>query len=240
MLVVSTSINFPRTSSLVTAVSEIAAMEFDGVEMAAATKVEDAFDAATLCREKRVRCPTIAAPLGEPAGDLSSPDDAERARAVAAVLRAVPIAAEARTEALVVRLCTADPTDRDRRLDAAARSLFDLTRAVPELTFSIRTPSGEDGFPNAGELSLLFEDASGRKLAYSHDVAAGNTAEWLAVHGPRALTLILGDPTDGTDWREVKGSLSSGMIRVLELDPNRSGAELLAFAAHLKDLGIVD
>jgi sugar phosphate isomerase/epimerase len=240
MRVVSTSFNVPRTSSLVAAVTEIGSMEFAGVEMAASERVGDAFEAAALCREKRLRVPTIAAPIGEPVGNLSSPDEARRNRAVSAVLSTVPIAAEAQARALIVRLGDAEGEDRTPHLEAAARSIFDLTRAVPELTFSVRTPETSRGLPDAEEMELLFEDASGRNVSYTHDAACGGTEERLSRHGPRTISVILSDRAPEIDWREVRAGLSSGMIRVIELDPNRSGAELLAFAAHLKDVGVVE
>jgi sugar phosphate isomerase/epimerase len=247
MLVVSTLFGFPRTKSLVAAVTEIGSMEFAGVELAAESAVPDAFDAAALCREKRLKCRTIAAPIGEPAGDLSSPDGAIRQRAVASVLAVVPLAAEVQAQAIVIRMGEAGP-EREAHLDAAARSLYDLTRAVPEVAFSIRTPAKPGGFPDPDELGLLFEDAAGHNVAYTHDVAAGDSAEWLARHGPRTFSVVLHDrmgemtglPPGGgeVDWTAVRSGVSTGMLKVLSVGANFSGAELLAGVARLKDLGI--
>ena len=233
--------------------------------------------AAALCHDGRMRCPTIAAPFfavpwtdGDPSRHLASPDDARRQRSVAAVLGCLPAAAQVQARAIVIHLGEMDlPGDghdaqarlavRDRYLDAAARSLFDLTRAQPEIVFSIRTPATWRGLPDPEELGLLFEDAAVPNLGYTHDVAAADrlaregfvdAAAWLATHGPRAVSVVLSDhlgdllglPPGGgeVDWSLVKGELTASMLRVLAVGANHSAAEMLAGAGFLRDRGIAE
>jgi len=275
MISVSTLSGFGRSGSVVSAVRELGEMGFTSLELAADAAAPDALTAATLCREKRLKCFSVAAPFGtvpwadgDPTRHLASPDDARRRRAVAAVLGSVAAAEEVQARAIVIRMGEMDlPGDepdpaarravRDRYLDAAARSLFDLTRAVPEVVFSIRTPATWRGLPDPEELSLLFEDAGVSNAGYTHDVAAADrwarlgvadAASWLAIHGPRAVSAVLHDrsgdqcglPPGGgeVDWSVVKAGLTASMIGVLEVGANHSAAEVLAGAAFLRDRGI--
>lgn len=276
MIAVSTLSGFGRSGSVVAAVRELGELGFAAVELAADSGAKDSLAAAAFCREKGVKCRTIAAPFselpwvdGDPTRDLASADDARRKRSVAAVLAAVPAAAALQAEAIVIRFGTMDlPGEapdpevrlgtRDRWLDAATRSLFDLTRACPDVTFSIRTPATWRGLPDPDELELLLSDAGDANVGYTHDVAAADRlgrdgladpASWLARHGPRAVSVVLSDrigdldrlPPGGgeVDWAVVAAGMASSVIPVLEVGANHSPAEILRSAEFLKDRRVI-
>ncbi|MEN8149047.1 MAG: TIM barrel protein [Planctomycetota bacterium] len=276
MLSVSTLSGFGRSGSVVAAVRELGELGFEAVELSADAAAPDGLAAAALCREKRVQVRTIAAPFselpwvdGDPTRDLASTDDARRRRSVAAVLAAVPAAAVVQAEAIVVRFGemelageSPDPevrrATRDRWLDAAARSLFDLTRACPDVTFAVRTPGTWRGLPDPDEMEMLFDDAGDARVGYAHDVAAADRlgaagladpAAWLARHGPRAVRVVLSDrigdldrlPPGGgeVDWAVVAAGVAASMSPVLEVGANHSPAEIVRAAEFLRDRGIV-
>ncbi len=294
MLAVSTTWNHGRHAALCPAVRELAALGYEAVELRARGAAPDREEAGRLCRDLRIRCRSVHAPLtagpwtdGDPSRDLASLDEARRARAVASVLGTLPAAAEARAEVIVLHLgeveverarerqeawlaavTAGDPLPgdreaaraeraalRDRHLAAAARSLFELTRAEPEVTFALENRLHFHEIPDLEEVELLLEDAAGKRVAYWHDtghahllgrVGGPDPAAWLARHGPRCAGLHLHDVVGGVDhlppgggeveWAAVREGISSRMLRVLEVHARHSAEELAAGASFARGL----
>ncbi|MHC4470429.1 MAG: sugar phosphate isomerase/epimerase family protein [Planctomycetota bacterium] len=146
---------------------------------------------------------------------------------------------------------------RDRHLDAAARSLFDLTRAEPGVTWALENRLGFHEIPDLDEVELLLADAPGENVAFWYDtghahllgrVGGPDPLAWLDRYGDRTAGLHLHDvvgeedhlPPGGgeVDWTGVRGYLSSDMIRVIEIHRRHSVTELVAGADYLRDLRI--
>lgn len=296
MLAVSTTWNFDRRGGLRAAVAEIAELGYEGVELRAQGAVPDLAEAGEFCREKRVRCRSVHLPLtpfgwsgGDPSRELASPDEASRARAVAAALLGLPAAAAARAEILVLHLGEVEVPEarsrqrrwlaaalegpppgeevaaalaerralRDAHLEAAARSLFDLRRAAPEVVFALESRLHFHEIPDLEEVELLVSDAGGRGVAYWHDtghvhlqgmLGIADPLAWLERHGRHTAGLHLHDVAGGTDhlppgagevdWVGTRELAGSGMLRVLEVHGRHSAAELALGADHLRSLGL--
>jgi sugar phosphate isomerase/epimerase len=193
------------------------------------------------------------------------------ARVVVVHLGAVPIeGAVARQQAWLEALAAGEPLPdaagealaererkRDAHLEAAARSLFDLTRAEPEVTFALETRLGFHAIPSFDEVELLLSDAAGKNVAYWHDtghaalqgrVTGVDPLAWLDRYGTEAAGVHLHDvlgpldhlPPGGgeVDWPAVAGYVSTGMVKVLEVNGRHSAAELAAGADFLAGVGI--
>ena len=126
------------------AVRELASLGYGAVELRMKELVPDGPAAGQLCRDLRVRCPSVHAPLtpfpwadGDPSGDLASLNEEHRRRAVAAVLSTLPAAAAARAEVIVVHLGEV-PVERARERQAAWRAALagtppaDATDILPD------------------------------------------------------------------------------------------------------------
>jgi sugar phosphate isomerase/epimerase len=279
MLAISTSWSFPRRGNLADAVDDVAAIKFDAVELRANGAAPDHLDGARHAAEIRMKCPSVAAPLdprpwaaGDPLLGLSSPDETRRRAAVNAALTTLPAASAAGARVILIRLgevevpgLTADdPPDldrrrehRDRHLDAAARSLFELLRAESGVVWSIETPRTWLSLPDLEEVELLVSDAGRRSVAYTHDVAAAHRLgglgvadpeAWLEAHGAVTSGVLLSDragefeglpPGAGeVDFAGLAAQVGSGMLRTLLLDPRHPAADVVAGAERLKGLGL--
>ena len=132
---------------------------------------------------------------------------------------------------------------RDPHLDAAARSLFELLRAEPNVVWSIATPESWLGIPDPEEVDLLISDVGRRNVAYTHDTAAAHRLGelgvadplvWLSEHGSAASGVLLSDRAGeydglppgagGVDWPAVVSQVGSGMLRTLVVDSRHSAA----------------
>ena len=171
--------------------------------------------------------------------------------ALAAVVAGDPIPEDFETA------CAERSRLRDSHLEAAARSLFDLTRAEPNVTWAIETRLYMHEIPSLEEVDLLLSDTAGKNVAYWHDtghahlqgrMGLADPLAWLTRYGPRAAGIhlhdVVGDvdhlpPGPGeVDWAGVRAGVSAGMLRVLEVHGRHGGPELLAGAAHLRDVGL--
>ncbi|MCU0728330.1 MAG: sugar phosphate isomerase/epimerase [Planctomycetes bacterium] len=146
---------------------------------------------------------------------------------------------------------------RDPYLEAAARSLFELTRAESAVVFAVECRLYYHEIPALDEMELLLSDAGKRKVAYWHDaghahllgrVGAADPLAWLARYGGRCAGLHLHDVIGTTDhyppgpgevdWAGLRAGAGAGMLRVMEVHGRHSAAELAAGAAHLHALGL--
>lgn len=143
----------------------------------------------------------------------------------------------------------------DRHLDAAARSLFDLTRAEPNVTWSIENREGWHEIPALDEVEMLLEDAAGKRVGFTYDtghahlqarLGIANSLAWLDRYGPRTTGLHLHDAAGDVDhlppgageidWAALAPLVSTGMIRTLEVRPTHSAMELQMGADHVRSL----
>jgi sugar phosphate isomerase/epimerase len=166
---------------------------------------------------------------------------------------------EGLSEALLVdvRSAEAAPRDRDRRVEALCRGLFELTRAAPDVEWSIETPSSLGGFARPAEIETVFDELPRRRIAYWHD--AGHAArlaafgvvpaeEWLARLGPRASGVTISDwspsaadlpPGAGVvDWRAPRPQLTAVVPRVLRLAPSLPAPLLTDALREARSLGL--
>jgi sugar phosphate isomerase/epimerase len=295
MLSVSTTWNYARHGALRPAIAELADLGFEAVELRAKGAVPDLEEAGALCRDARIRCPSVHAPLteaewahGDPSKGLGSLDEGRRKQAVREVLSTLRAAAPARASVAVLHLGQVDvarakerqkewigkvvagerpegveeamaerAAARDAHLEAAARSLFDLTRAEPGITWAMEGRLYFHEIPALDEVELLLSDAGVPNVAYWHDtghahqlarIGVADALAWLDRYGSRAAGIHLHDvvgaldhmPPGGgeLDWPGVVGYVSSGMIRVMEVHGRHSAGELLAGADYLRDLGL--
>jgi sugar phosphate isomerase/epimerase len=111
MLSVSTSFNFERAGSLAAAARELSDLGYHGVELRAQGAVPDLCSAGAACRDLRIRCRSVHAPLtagpwsgGDPSRQIASLDEGRRRAAVESVLGTLPVAAAAGAEVIVVHL----------------------------------------------------------------------------------------------------------------------------------------
>jgi sugar phosphate isomerase/epimerase len=296
MIAVSTTWNFERHGALAPAIREIADLGFNAVELRAKGAVPDREEGGRACREGRVSCRSVHAPLtpgawsdGDPSRQFASTDESSRVRAVAAVLTALPAAAAAGADLVVLHagevaipgaralqegwlrdivagksvteeVARALATRRERRdahLEAAARSLFELCRAAPDVTFAMEGRLHFHEIPDHEEVELLLSDLGSRKVAYWHDTGhAHQTGRLTGIdpmaffdsHGSRTAGVHLHDvvgtvdhlPPGGgeVDWPGVAHHAGRGMVKVLEVNGRHSPGELLAGASHLASLGL--
>ena len=146
---------------------------------------------------------------------------------------------------------------RDGHLLAAAKSLFDLTRAAPGVTFAFEGRLRFHEIPSLEEVEHLLSDASGRRVAYWHDtghahllsrIGVADSLAWLDRYGGRTAGIHLHDvlgavdhlPPGGgeVDWAGVRGYIGSGMIRTLEVNERHSPKEVLGAVSFLSGLGL--
>ncbi len=146
---------------------------------------------------------------------------------------------------------------RDAHLEAAARSLFDLTRAAPDVTFAIEGRLHFHEIPNLEEVELLLLDAGGRRVAYWHDTGHAHLIgklgvteplAWLDSHGGRTVGIhlhdVVGDldhlPPGGgeVDWPGIAQAAGSAMVKVMEIHRRHAPGELLRGADHLASVGL--
>ncbi len=296
MISISTTWNYHRHGAIGPAVREIADLGFTGVEIRAKGPVPDHRTGGQSIREGRMRCLSVHAPLmpgpwhdGDPTRDFASTDDVRRSRAVQAVLTAVPAAAAAGAEIVVLHagevemdraaerqeewlalavaghdigeFVAAALAERRRRrdvhLEAAARSLFDLGRAAPDVTFAIEGRLHFHEIPDLEEVELLLSDAAGRRVAFWHDtghaellgkLGVTDSEAWLDRFGSRTAGIHLHDvmgtqdhlPPGGgeIDWRAIAHSVGMGMAKVMEVHRRHAAGELLRGADHLASVGI--
>ncbi len=296
MLSVSTSFNFGRCGSLSAAVRDAAKLGFAGVELRAQGAAPDREAAGALCRDLRLRCRSVHAPLtpgpwdgGDPTKEIASADETKRRAAVRAVLDTLPAAAAAGAEVIVVHLgevpaegasarqrgwlralaAGQDPAadvraalaDRNRRRDphllAAARSLFDLTRAEPDVRFAFEVRMYWNEIPSLDEVEVLLSDSAGKRVSWWHDtghahylgrVGITDPLAWLSRYGASCAGLHLHDMAGETDhlppglgevdWTGLSALAGAGMLRVLELSSRCGAAEALGGARHLETVGL--
>lgn len=296
MISISTTWNYHRHGAIAPAAREISDLGFTGVEIRAKGPVPDRQEGGQAIRDGRMRCRSVHAPLmpgpwhdGDPTRDFASTDEAQRLRAVQAVLTAVPAAAAAGAEIIVlhagevamdraaehqeewlaqvvagrdvgaaVAAALAERRElRDAHLEAAARSLFDLNRASPDVTFAIEGRLSFHEIPDLEEVELLLSDAGGRRVAYWHDTGHAQIIGKLGVTDPGAWLSMFGNRTAGVhlhdvlgtldhlppgggevDWVAVAQGLGVGMVRVLEIHRRHAPGELLRGADHLASVGI--
>lgn len=136
--------------------------------------------------------------------------------------------------------------DRTRFLEALCRSLFALSRARPEVTWLLETPSTAAGLPTPAEAEHVFDDLRGRRLAWWHDPAHAarlgmlglvDPGEWLARLGPRTRGMTISDwsPSGGRTppgtglvaWDALRDQASPSWVRVLRLEPEYPAALLV-------------
>lgn len=144
---------------------------------------------------------------------------------------------------------------RDRALEAAARSLFDLARAEPDVTFAFLGQGAWHEIPDLAEVELLLSDSAGRRVAYWHDAARAHILErlgiadapaWLDRYGARTAGLSLSDVAGETellppgagevDFRAVVPYTGARMVRTLAVHPRHSAAELAMGADHVRSV----
>ena len=160
---------------------------------------------------------------------------------------------EGLTDALrdeVAAACAEMRRDRPRFLEALCRSLWDLSRALPDTTWLVETPASVAGLPFPDEVEPLHSELKGRRVGIWHDTAhaarlgalgAAPASAWIerAAGATRGVTLSDWSPHGGrtppgaghVDWTTLRGQLTGAMVRVLRVAPEFPAA-FLAEAAR--------
>lgn len=145
--------------------------------------------------------------------------------------------------------------DRTRFVEMLCRSLWEIARSAPEVTWAVETPASIAGLPFPAEAEAMLSDVGSRRVALWHDVAHGARLAalgvlpqdaWLAANGGRTAGITISDwaPVCGhdggggrtppgaglADWTGVRAQIGAKMTRVLSLDPIYPAALLLEAA----------
>ncbi|MDZ7318194.1 MAG: sugar phosphate isomerase/epimerase [candidate division KSB1 bacterium] len=148
------------------------------------------------------------------------------------------------------------------QMSAALRSLEQLNRAAEKygVQLGIENRYFYDEFPNFEEMVVILERFQGSHIGYWHDVGHGQTQETfglcrheelLKTFAPRLIGMHLHDckeigyrdhyaPGSGlVDFDMIKKYLTADAIRILEVQPQVSLAEVQQAIAFLKTKGII-
>lgn len=93
--------------------------------------------------------------------------------------------------------------DRPRFLESLCRSVWDLSRAVPEVRWCVETPASLAGAPFPDEIAAFFSELRGRRVGWWHDTAHAARLGAFGVADPRAWLEAAGTATLGvtvSDW----------------------------------------
>jgi sugar phosphate isomerase/epimerase len=160
------------------------------------------------------------------------------------------LAREGLTDALAAEVAAAAAAlvpDRPRFLEALCRSVWNLSRALPDVTWCVESPVSLAGLPFPAEIESFLSELRGRKAAFWLDTAhaarlgalgAADPREWIARAGGAVRGVTISDwapPAFGggggagggrlppgaglVDWASLRGQMVPSMSRVLRLPP---------------------
>ena len=142
-------------------------------------------------------------------------------------------------------------------LEAAIKSLIEASSAEPDVMLGLESRFFFNEIPTVDELAVLFERLDDGKFGYWHDVGHAQIdellgmarhEEWLERYGDRLIGIHLHDMAGKHEHRPVcAGDIDFKMvakyirpetIKVLELNPKLTHAEIADSLKRLQDMGI--
>lgn len=213
--------------------------------------VRDALETARNCRAAGGRVVVIHAGFVK---GIKFSEILERQEKVSRMIEAGGLTPEARDE--IAKMYEWRNISAAPHLEAAARSLKEITAAAPDVKFGLEPRYFFNEIPSVDEMQILFDRIGAPNVYYWHDVGHCQMSEffglcrheeWLERYGGRLLGIHLHDMTGardhgrvgsgGIDFRMVQKYIRPDTIKVLEFG-KVSRQDIADSVKFLRDMGI--